>query len=192
MSPDQPREGLTVEGVPTLGRLTLGGMAELSLSEVAALAIEAHCDQVDKAGVPYREHLRAVAGGLAFGPRLQMAGWLHDIIEDTSWTAAELRRAGVPPRVVQVVELVTRPEGADYLDVIRRITKDSEATLVKIADNAHNSHPQRAGPALPVATALRLADRYRRAREILWPAATPENITAILGRVNPALLSELA
>jgi hypothetical protein len=38
-----------------------------------------------------------IAEALApFGPSLQMAGWLHDILEDTRWTADELREAGVP------------------------------------------------------------------------------------------------
>ena len=46
----------------------------LSVSEVDALAAEAHAGQVDKIGVPYIEHVRAVAAGLApFGDELVMA-----------------------------------------------------------------------------------------------------------------------
>lgn len=38
---------------------------------------------------------------------LVMAGLLHDIMEDTDWTAERLREAGIPARVVEIVEVVT-------------------------------------------------------------------------------------
>jgi (p)ppGpp synthase/HD superfamily hydrolase len=89
--------------------------------------------------------VRAVAAGLApFGDELVMAGLLHDIIEDTDWTADRLLEEGIPPRVVSAVEAVTNQRGMPYEEKIRRIVRDSDATLVKIADNAHNSRPDRA------------------------------------------------
>jgi hypothetical protein len=163
-----------------------GGASELTVREVSALAIRAHSGQTLSSGAPYREHLRTVAEALTqFGPLLEMAGWLHDILERTTWTAEELHVAGVPDRVVEIVERVTHFPGTDYLDTIRRITQDPEATLVKIADNADSIRPERG--VLDDARRRLLAD-WEQARVVLWPATTPENVTAIVGRVNPPLL----
>lgn len=164
----------------------------MRVEEAAALAIEAHGDQVDLNGVPYREHLRAVAAGLApFGEPLAMAGWLHDVLEDTPLTPGELREAGVPDRVVEIVQRVTRVPGGDYLAMIRRVATDPDATLLKISDNAHNSIPSRCAAIADPGKRHALAERYRQARRVLWPATSAENVTAIVSRVNPALLAEL-
>ncbi|WP_370417019.1 HD domain-containing protein [Streptomyces sp. QH1-20] len=162
-----------------------------SVDEVDFLADRAHAGQVDKIGVPYIEHVRAVAAGLApFGDELVMAGLLHDIIEDTDWTAEQLRAAGIPVRVVEIVEAVTNQPGTPYTERIQRITGDAQATLVKIADNAHNSRPDRAAQLSPDKQG-RLADKYRAARAVLWPLAGRADIEAIVRIVNPSLLSEL-
>ncbi|MGW2686429.1 HD domain-containing protein [Streptomyces sp. NPDC001414] len=162
-----------------------------SVEDVRVLAERAHAGQVDKIGVEYFAHVQAVAAGLApFGDDLVMVGLLHDVIEDTDWTAERLLAAGVPGRVVSIVEAVTNQDGVAYEDKIRRITRDPLATLVKIADNAHNSRPDRAAQ-LPAAKRDRLAAKYRAARAELWPAARPSDIETIVRIVNPALLTEL-
>ncbi|MFI8766639.1 HD domain-containing protein [Streptomyces sp. R-07] len=163
-----------------------------TLAEVDELADRAHAGQVDKIGVPYIAHVRAVAAGLEpIGPHLAMAGLLHDVIEDTEWTSERLRAAGIPSRVVALVEAVTNDPDTAYEEKLRRIARDPEAVLVKIADNAHNSRADRAA-ALPPEQRERLAAKYRAARDVLWPAADPERIATILRVVNPGLLHELA
>ncbi|MCM8552296.1 HD domain-containing protein [Streptomyces sp. STCH 565 A] len=163
----------------------------MNVADVDALAAEAHAGQVDKIGVPYIEHVRAVAAGLApFGDELVMAGLLHDIIEDTDWTAERLRREGLSDRVISAVEAVTNQKGVPYEEKIRRIIRSSDATLVKISDNAHNSRPDRAAQ-LPDEKRARLAAKYRAARDVLWAAADDRDIEAIVTIVNPALLDEL-
>ncbi|MFE9428552.1 phosphohydrolase [Kitasatospora sp. NPDC006697] len=163
----------------------------LTVAEVDALAERAHAGQLDRIGVPYIEHVRAVAHGLEpFGPYAQMAGLLHDIIEDTDWTADRLRAAGVPGVVVDTVLAVTKRPGVAYEEMITEIAGKPRATLVKIADNAHNSLPARTG-ALPEDQRTRLAAKYRAARAVLWPAAQSIDVATILGRVNPDLLAEL-
>lgn len=162
-----------------------------AVAEVDKLAAEAHAGQYDKIGVPYIEHVRSVAAGLTpFGDNLVMAGLLHDIIEDTDWTAERLRAAGIPDRVVSVVEAVTNQRGVPYEEKIYRIIRSSDATLVKIADNAHNNHPDRAAQ-LPEDKRARLAAKYRAARDVLWAAADDRDIAAIVTIVNPSLLAEL-
>ncbi|GCD41824.1 HD domain-containing protein [Streptomyces paromomycinus] len=164
----------------------------ISVREIEILADRAHAGQTDKIGVPYIEHVRAVAAGLSpFGDdTLVMAGLLHDLLEDTDWTAQRLREAGVPGRVVEIVEAVTNQAGVPYDEKIRRITADPQATLVKIADNAHNSRPDRAAQ-LPADKRERLAAKYRSARAELWPAAARNDVEAIVRIVNPSLLAEL-
>ncbi|MGW2836405.1 HD domain-containing protein [Streptomyces sp. NPDC001493] len=157
-----------------------------------ALATEVHVGQVDKIGVPYIEHVRAVAAGLApVIDELVMAGLLHDVIEDTDWTAERLRDTGVPDCVVTLVEAVTNERGVPYEEKVARITGHGrEAVLLKVADNAHNSHPDRAAQ-LPEEKRTRLAAKYRSARDILWAAADDRDIEAIVTIVSPSLLGEL-
>ncbi|GHA90534.1 HD domain-containing protein [Streptomyces termitum] len=163
----------------------------LTLAEVDELAARAHAGQTDKNGVPYVEHVRAVAAGLtAFGEAAVMAGLLHDVVEDTAWTAGALRAAGVPAGVVRVVEAVTNDPGVPYEEKVRRIAGDPEAVLVKITDNAHNSRRDRAAGLAPESRE-RLAAKYRAARRVLWAAADPADVAAILRAVAPELLAEL-
>ncbi|MFF0055660.1 HD domain-containing protein [Streptomyces microflavus] len=163
-----------------------------NIAKVDALAATAHAGQVDKIGVPYIEHVRAVAAGLVpFGDDLVMAGLLHDVIEDTDWTANQLREAGVPDHVVALVEAVTNERGVPYKEKVARITgQGRDAVLLKIADNAHNSHPDRAAQ-LSEEQRTRLAAKYRAARDVLWPAVEGRDIETIVRIVNPSLLDEL-
>lgn len=181
---DVPGRGWTVR--PAAAR-----MGAMDIADADALARLAHEGQTDRIGVPYVEHVRAVAAGLvAFGPELRMAGLLHDVIEDTRWTAGGLCAAGVPDRVVAIVEQVTNQPGAAYEDTLRRIAGCRDAALAKIADNAHNSRSDRAAR-LDEGQRLRLAAKYRRARAILWPAVPRRDVATILTAVNPALLRDL-
>jgi (p)ppGpp synthase/HD superfamily hydrolase len=120
----------------------------LTPRSVVALAEELarryHGGQVDRVGAPYIEHPRAVAGLLAGAPEpWRAAAWLHDVLEHTDATAADLASAGVPPEVVHLVEVLTRRPGEDYLAFIGRVCLDPAAVRVKIADALHNLDPAR-------------------------------------------------
>lgn len=160
-----------------------------TVREVEAFVRRAHAGQVDKIGVPYIEHVLSVARGLhPFGPDLVMAGLLHDVVEDTDWSAEALRAAGVPERVMAAVEAVTNEPGVPYAEKIRRIVGHPDAVLVKIADNAHNSRADRAA-LMPEAQRVRRMEKYRKAREVLWAAAAVEDVRIIVSIVNPGLLA---
>ncbi len=108
------------------------------------LARRYHAGQVDRLGEPYIEHPRAVAGLLAGAPEpVQAAAWLHDVLEHSDATVADLLTAGVPFEVVRLVEVLTRQPGEDYLAFIRRVCADRGAVQVKIADALHNLDPAR-------------------------------------------------
>lgn len=129
-----------------------------------ALATCAHDGQTDKAGVPYIRHPEAVAA--AFDPGTHWvehcAAWLHDVLEDTALTVADLRSAGVAEEVVRVVVLLTRRPDVPDEEYYRRIRDDVRALRVKLADIEHNTDPRRRA-ALPAATRERLDAKYARA-----------------------------
>jgi (p)ppGpp synthase/HD superfamily hydrolase len=130
----------------------------------AAFAARAHAGQVDRQGVAYIEHVAAVASltRIAGGTWTQVtAAWLHDVLEDTPVTAAELREV-FPAEVVDIVEALTRPADVTYLDWVRSLV-GTDAALVKYADLTHNTDTER-GP-VPAG----LVDRYAQAKQILAP-----------------------
>lgn len=142
-----------------------------TVADTNRLAEQAHRGQVDKAGRPYIEHPRAVAAMLTqHGDYAVMAGLLHDVVEDTPTTLADLRAAGYPEEVVSAVDAVTRRKGETYLDMIRRAAAVPLGRLVKLADNAHNSDPVRLA-LLDPDEADRKRKRYAEARAVLLAAA---------------------
>lgn len=158
------------------------------------LAEVAHNRQKDKLKRPYREHVIAVGDALAdFDDDVRIAGYLHDIAEDTPITRQALLDMGVSERAVDIIERVTHrlhDNPDDYAAGIRYIAEDHDAALVKIADNAHNSLPERVKalaekwPDKPPVT------KYRDARPVLYDAVQVEEVRKILTRANPWLLEE--
>lgn len=113
---------------------------------------EAHAGQVDKAGHPFWHHPVSVAFRL--GPNAtdteRKVALLHDVIEDTHYTAANLLRMGYTEEEVTAVMILSRPpEGSpdrtSYFDWIRSIIASGNqiAIKVKIADSEENSDPER-------------------------------------------------
>lgn len=99
-------------------------------------AYQAHHGQLDHNGVPYIFHPIHVAEQMEEEISCCVA-LLHDVLEDTPVTPEELAWE-FPHPVVEVVCLLTRGEGEDYLSYIRRIRQNPVAVRVKLADLAHN------------------------------------------------------
>ncbi len=75
-------------------------------SELAqSIAAAAHKGQVDKAGKPYIEHPAHVAANVQ-GDAAKAVAWLHDVVEDTPLTFADLRERGVAPEVIEALKLL--------------------------------------------------------------------------------------
>ncbi|XVX20384.1 DUF6308 family protein [Actinomycetota bacterium] len=112
----------------------------ITLEEVRGFVRAAHGTQQDKLGRDYYDgHLGPIAAKLAeHGVEAEMAGLLHDILEDTVVTADQLLRMGVPQEVVRAVESVSKRAGESYDALIERAAADPLGRLVKLADNAHN------------------------------------------------------
>ncbi|MGW1886474.1 HD domain-containing protein [Streptomyces sp. NPDC001970] len=148
-------------------------MPFLTLTEVEAIAREAHAAQTDKAGRPYTEHLQAVADGVRArgGSDEQIAAaWLHDAIEDDALSRDWLEAAELPQSVKEMVLALTKRRGEDLADYTRRILATPGALLVKESDLAHNANPDRLA-VLDEATRARLTAKYATVRRLLGPTA---------------------
>ena len=119
----------------------------ISIEDVIRIAATAHKGQKDMVGNPAIQHVLAV--GLMGNTEMeQKAGYLHDVVEDTDYTLADLRAEGVEEGVLEAVDLLTHRSGMSYEDYVRNIVLSGNATAiqVKLNDLFHNLH--RAGLAM--------------------------------------------
>ena len=134
-------------------------------ADAVEIARAAHDGQFDKSGKPYIGHPMRVMAALS-DPHERMAAVLHDVIEDTPVTAADLRAAGCPEPVVVAVVALSKTEGEAQEDYLARVAANPMAKAVKFADIADNSSPARL-TALDEATRQRLIAKYTAARAYL-------------------------
>lgn len=101
------------------------------------IALRAYAGKIDKAGREYILHpLRVMA---KMKTDLEMsAALLHDVIEDSEITAEDLLAEGIPARVVEAVQYLSRNDGEEYEAFVARVKKDPLAARVKIADIEDN------------------------------------------------------
>ena len=103
------------------------------------IATDAHRGQTRRDGTPYIAHPARVAALVAHhGEVVEAVAWLHDVIEDTSYSAIDLHRMGVPWEVVSAVKDLTKVEGGDPDAYLARIKASPISRAVKIADMLDN------------------------------------------------------
>ncbi|MQY07197.1 HD domain-containing protein [Actinomadura macrotermitis] len=142
---EQARAGLAADG-----RLDQAALAFLDAA--AAAARRWHGDQERPTGAPYTEHLLEALEVQARGagvtdPAVLAATLLHDVVEDTAATVAEVE-AGFGERVAELVDWVTKPPAAGQGRQAKRAAKAAylrrlrdappDAILVKLADRVSN------------------------------------------------------
>ena len=109
-----------------------------TLERAIEIATEAHKGQYDKAGNDYIGHpLRVMDMGRTEEEKI--VGVLHDVVEDTEWTFAQLAAEGFSQEVIDALQCVTKlSENENYDDFIERVKKNTLATAVKINDLSDN------------------------------------------------------
>lgn len=121
-------------------------------ADAVSFAVRAHGTQTRKGGgIPYVSHLLAVASLVleAGGDEdMAIAGLLHDTIEDTDVTAAEIESA-FGPRVARIVEGCTdtderpkppwRPRKERYIAHMASPATGDDVLAVSLADKLHNA-----------------------------------------------------
>lgn len=133
---------------------------------VIGLAARLHYDQYDRAGLPYIGHCLRVANQMPMDSALYEAALLHDVVEDGCATLDDLAAAGVSPRALALVEILTRRPGETYPDYLARVKADPDAAQIKRADLADNLAGWRL-TRLAAAEAGRLTMKYTQALEYL-------------------------
>lgn len=165
-------------------------MPAFDVRAAADLARVAHAGQRDKQDRDYFDaHLAPIAHSLIpFGDEAVMAGYLHDVLEDTDHTPESLASAGVPAEVIEAVESVTKREGEPYTELIERAAAHPLGRLVKLADNTLNiaSNPGLAEVA-PDRARHMLEEKYLPARTRLLESLPDGD--AVLATINAALAS---
>ena len=139
-----------------------------TLERAIQIAAEAHTGQLDKAGQPYILHpLRVMLHMKSEQERIVAV--LHDVIEDTSVTLAQLAAEGFSPMVIDAVRALTKLPWESRLAAAARAARNPIALAVKLADNSDNMDMSR----IPQLTAKDLArlEEYKAVRELLLRAS---------------------
>ena len=135
-----------------------------TLERAIEIAVEAHKGQKDKVGAPYILHPLRVM--MSFNSEIEMTtAVLHDVIEDSEWTADKLRQEGFSEEIVEAVECVTKVEGETYEKFVQRSKTSPLARRVKIADLEDNMDMSRISNVTE--QDLERLRRYHRAWQVL-------------------------
>ena len=128
------------------------------------LCFEAHKEQVDKTGIPYVFHPIHLAEQMTTEETTVVA-LLHDLLEDTDYTAEDLAELGFSKEVIDAVTLMTHSPDVDYFDYVAAIKENPIAKAVKLADLRHNSDLSRLDTVDE--KALRRREKYQKALKLL-------------------------
>ena len=121
-----------------------------AVARAVEFAVRYHGTQTRPTGAPYAEHLLEalevlVRGAGVTDPDILQAAVLHDVVEDTPCTIADVRRE-FGGRVAELVDWVTKPDPAEGVDrtaakaayLTRLQDAPDDAVLVKLADRVSN------------------------------------------------------
>lgn len=116
-------------------------MLSVNVERAREWAERLHRGQADKSGKPYIGHPARVAGRLD-SPEARVVGWLHDTVEDTGLSLAEVEKE-FGPETAAAVDAVSRRTGEAWDAYLRRVKLNPIARQVKISDLIDNSNLSR-------------------------------------------------
>src|SRR5665213_3526717 len=120
-------------------------MNSLAVQAAQVYASQKHKDQKYGENLPYTEHLSHVAEVLLLfkfdSEDLQVAAWLHDTVEDTDATVAQIQMI-FGNNVADIVSRVTNEPGKNrkekHLKTYPKIRTSEDAITLKLADRIAN------------------------------------------------------
>ncbi|MBA1200535.1 bifunctional (p)ppGpp synthetase/guanosine-3',5'-bis(diphosphate) 3'-pyrophosphohydrolase [Pseudomonas capeferrum] len=139
-----------------------------TLERAIAVATKAHEGQYDKGGAAYIQHPLRVMMRVST-PEQRIVAVLHDVLEDTPTTLADLARAGFNLKILAALLALSRKREESYEDFVVRVGDDPLARIVKLADLADNSDMARI--AIPGPADMARLARYHQARAYLQALA---------------------
>src|SRR4051794_35277328 len=112
------------------------GPRSVELAEMDALAARLLEGERTTLGGTHIDHARRIAAAVDWtcDSHLIAAALLHDVLEKTPTTAAELLELTGDVRVVELVERVSQRAGEPYEEYLARCASDPDALLIKTAD----------------------------------------------------------
>lgn len=128
------------------------------------LCFAAHKDQIDKSGMPYVFHPFHLAEQMP-DEYTTITALLHDVVEDTGYTLSDLEEMDFPKEVVDAIALMTHDKAVPYMEYVAKITENSIARTVKLADLRHNSDTTRLETIDE--KALKRVEKYKKAIQLL-------------------------
>ena len=131
------------------------------------IACWCHRGQSDRGGAPYIIHPCTLAAQMP-DEKSAAAALLHDVLEDSDVTEAELAARGIPETVIQAVVLLSRNlwPGLTYMEYVKHLRQNPTAGTVKKADLRHNLDLSRLGH-MPTEEDMRHHRRYEKALYLL-------------------------
>lgn len=149
------------------GRPSRAHDGPFTLERAIAYATAAHQGAVYGPHEPYINHPLRVMERLArFPAEYRIAAVLHDVIEDTAATLADLKARGCDDALLAALDALTKRHGETYEDYLHRVAANRIATVVKIADNLDNSDERRLAH-FSADRAEHFRTKYRNARQFL-------------------------
>lgn len=112
------------------------------LQRALEIAVEAHQGQQGKDGSPYVLHPIRLMLSLESNDA-RIAALLHDVVEDTPVTIDDLRSAGFSETVLEAIGLLTHLDFDDYDEYVEKLSQNSVARQVKLADLTDNMNIKR-------------------------------------------------
>jgi GTP diphosphokinase / guanosine-3',5'-bis(diphosphate) 3'-diphosphatase len=110
-------------------------------NEAVTMAFRAHKDQKDKGGKPYIIHITRVHNALQTEEE-QIVGLLHDVVEDSDISIAEIVQV-FGEKIADAVLALTHFDDEPYKDYIERVAKNPIAIKVKLVDLMDHLAPER-------------------------------------------------
>ena len=108
---------------------------EAGINEAVAIASDAHYDYEDLDGRPVILHDLAVGVAGKDDDEI-ICGLLHDVIEETEWTAGKIRDKGFSEHVIDTLMLLTWDSNTPYEEHIQSIIESGNKTAITVKMNA--------------------------------------------------------
>ena len=125
---------------------------------------DAHKKKNDLGGIPYVFHPFHLAEQMETEEET-CAALLHDVVEDTDMTFADLEKKGFPSDVLDALKLLTHDKSVPYLQYVEALSGNRIAARVKLADLRHNSDLTRMDEITE--TELKRVEKYKAAMQLL-------------------------
>jgi (p)ppGpp synthase/HD superfamily hydrolase len=112
------------------------------LQRAIEIAVIAHQGQRQRNGLPYVLHPLTLMLAMETVPA-KIVAVLHDVVEDSEWTLAQLEAEGFAPDILAALDCLTHQPDEPYEAYIDRLSENALARQVKLADLRDNMDIQR-------------------------------------------------